>query len=520
MKILSWNVNGLRTIWPLENIFNSFESDIICIQETRISGKNDPDLERLAFVKGYHSFFSICKEKKGYSGVATFCKKETATPCDAGEGLCGETGGTKIPEVENPCPDVSCECGGSMYTEETLTKIVEEGRCVITDHRRFVLINIYAPAVSVEGRIAFKMQFLHALRAKVQALQQAGRMVVIAGDFNICPARVDSAEPIPPMSCAAWELRPSRKWLRSMLDAGRTAMVDTYREMHPNASGIFTCWSEATRGRENNYGVRIDLILMDRGLYESDVKAAAVMAHVKGSDHCPVSVEVRHESYAGLVSDLPPQFCTQFMQRFTFRQKSLLDIQMGSVPSENDKTAHRFVSLAWKTGVPDKRLLKKIRGNSQKRIAGSNAISVSREISKEKRKQSTISTFFKKKRAASKITKNNETMLERVPSAVIEESEETNQLKPKATMTLNDRNVAQNNKVATEKQREAKRNESAKAWQKILSGPPPPPLCRHKKRCIVKTVRKSGENRGKTFFSCPYPSGIGKLANCNFFQWV
>lgn len=508
MKILSWNVNGLRKMGPLDALFKSLNADILCFQETRVSGEWDPHLESLAFVKGYYSFFSVCKEKRGYSGVATFCRKGVATPVDAGEGLRSNVGGVNLNASERGnygvCRLNDCPCLGTGCPPESLLLMEDEGRCIITDHRRFVLINVYVPAVSVEGRVAFKMHFLHALEAKIIGLRNNGRHVIVVGDFNICPSRRDSAEPIPPSLLSSWEARPSRRWLRDLLNPSGFNFVDSFREAHPYAGSAYTCWSEATRARENNHGVRIDLVVMDRELFEMDFVAARIHADVKGSDHCPVSVDMTNANGTHPLPPEPPKFCTIYMSRFALRQSTLKDMLSNPASSKSDAGA----ALSQSQKSFRKSFTEKIPGMKKRPRRASSTV----QKRKAQRAQATICTFFASQ-AQGQETRTVRSALGNPQSIdgprgssagfLTSDSPGENHLEPRS-----DSNALK------------KRQETAAAWRKLLSGPAPPPLCRHGKPCVLKAVGKTGENRGRTFFSCPYPAGIGKNADCHFFQWA
>lgn len=500
MRIVSWNVNGLRKLWPLEKLFERLNGDILCFQETRVSGEWDPNLESLAFVKGYDSFFSICKQKRGYSGVATFCRKGVATPFDAGEGLTSNVGGAAVDfESDGSCGECefqNCACEHKGCPKDALSLIEEEGRCVITDHHRFVLINIYIPAVSVEGRSAFKMQFLHALRAKVDALRLNGRKVIIVGDFNICPTVMDSAEPVPKSLQEAWEQRPSRKWLAQLTSRRGPNFVDAFRKMHPTAADAFTCWSEATRARENNHGVRIDLIIMDRDLFAEDVESADIRPDVFGSDHCPVIVYLKCPEALPEIPQNPPRFCTRYMRRFSVRQKSLRDILAQG--SARERFRMEAVS-AVDSGPKSNQVRRSLTGINKTRL-GTNASAQLFGKRKSKSRQASISTFFVS------TASNGFGMTKAAPQPDSPETQE----QPRSINSIA-------GPVPTSVTR---RKETAEAWRKLLSGPPPPPLCKHGTRCVLKTVTRPGVNKGRTFFSCPYPAGVGKNADCHFFKWA
>ncbi|PXF42980.1 DNA-(apurinic or apyrimidinic site) lyase 2 [Gracilariopsis chorda] len=515
MRITSWNVNGLKSVRPLRPLFATLDSDIICLQETKISGPGDPELESMAFVEGYDSFFSICKQKRGYSGVATFCRKKIATPHDAGEGFCNSVGGASIQvsETNSQCfdqaSDAEDEAKLRLFSANTLRLVKEEGRSVITDHKRFVLINVYIPAVTVADRAEFKMKFLHALRAKVAALHSIGRKVIIVGDFNICPSLKDRAEPVPPSELVAWEQSPTRTWLRALLNTQN--MVDTFREVHPSAKHSYTCWSEATRSRENNHGSRIDLIVTSRDLFLSDVTEAAIWSHVKGSDHCPVSIQLENSHNSGICGKGVPRFCMRYMPRFAFRQQSLKSLYVRTDTNSSQRHLRYSPSKTIKVNETQE-------GNTSVQSLSKDKPGL------RKRKPQYAQTSLL---ALTKLSESNLGVCDgsRISSSLqppttlgkhASQSSANHVVEPTGVRGLHPSRPERESNAETAKRRKL----TSEAWSRILTGPPPVPRCRHGRFCVIKKVSKTGENKGRTFFSCPYPAGLGKTANCNFFQWA
>lgn len=517
MRITTWNVNGLRKLKSLQQYFEKLDSDIICIQETKLSGENDVQLESLAFVPGYHSFFSMCKMRPGYSGVATFCRKRTATPVKAGESLSDDTGGAMVASESVCTQGEGCACEGEGYSATTLQTIFEEGRCVITDHTRFVLINVYVPAVTVEHRASFKMSFLHALRAKMDVLRAVGRHVVIVGDFNICPSRIDSAERmrIATLYDSEWEQRPSRKWLSRLLRTNDGDFVDAFRELHPSRTHAYTCWSEATQARRTNYGVRIDLTVMDRDLFHSDVQTADIWPHIMGSDHCPATVNLSHSVYEKPTLYEPPPFCTRFKTRFIKRQM-LIDRFFKRLPSqESTSSALSLASQCLRTHLTPQELAplspdKSIKKKSRQR----HGTTVSEDKAKQKKQ-----LIFKPMTTTSSIAPEKHfspVPLNRVTGQQIEQPKFV-RASDAAILLTSGSQQSSKEKAGDMSERKLK---SSKAWGGLLSTLAPAPLCRHGQRSILKSVSKSGENKGRTFFSCAYPQGIGNNTKCNFFKWA
>lgn len=276
-------------------------------------------------------------------------------------------------------------------------------------------------------------------------------------------------------------------------------MVDAFRALHPNSKGTYSCWSEATRARQNNHGVRIDLIIASRRLFADDVQSASVLADVTGSDHCPVSVTLTYPVLAQDVSNTPPEFCTLYMPRFCYRQQSLKEMFAISVAAREPRhQSNNFGDGTKSTGL---------RSLGISKSSNSSGFVEKKDVKKRptRRKQTTFTKFI-------------------VPSSVESKKTDTARVAPSESCLKNE--SAENNQALFREQTQShrkvdkKRKETAKAWRELLKGPPPPPRCKHGLPCVLKTVTKSGENKGRTFFSCPYPAGIGKAANCNFFQWA
>lgn len=326
MRIVSWNVNGIRSLreyypWnrhrSLGPLLDSFDSDIICFQETKVTrDRLDADV---ALVDGYHAFFSFCKHKGGYSGVCTYVRLR-ATPVAAEEGLTCIRGG-----------GIGCHIDPSElgFSATRMRELDSEGRCMITDHGTFVLFNVYLPnAGSAEERHLFKQDYHAAFEARCKALVAAGRRVVIVGDLNCTHHPIDSCEGDRDVRMLggldAYMARPSRAWIHNMLAAGGGQFVDLFRQFHPDERGAYTCWDTRTNARETNYGSRIDYVLTDSNtaaLFSSCV----IRRDVLGSDHCPVTAEADDDALlpASAAACDPPSIATKFMPEFSGSQQKI-----------------------------------------------------------------------------------------------------------------------------------------------------------------------------------------------------
>ncbi|KAK9827629.1 hypothetical protein WJX81_000675 [Elliptochloris bilobata] len=321
MRIITWNINGLRAIikhrgfGTLSNLLDFLHADIIAFQETKVARS---ELEReFALAEGWESFFAFCRTRTGYSGVATYCRQGVAEPLAAEEGFTG----TLSKGAPGALPDSAAGSLGSCYGDlpdrfslAELEALDSEGRCVVTDHGAFVLFNVYGPAITnadtADERFAFKLRFFEALEYRMQALRAAGRRVILLGDLNIAPSPLDHCDPGP---VAEFTGRADRAWLRRLLDS---SFRDVFRMFYPDRRLAYSCWSTASGARVNNYGSRIDLILAA----DADVPPSGVWADARGSDHAPVWADV------ALPAPLPrppapPPLSTRFL--FTGTQGTL-----------------------------------------------------------------------------------------------------------------------------------------------------------------------------------------------------
>ena len=250
MKLISWNVNGIRAV-SNKGFLEWFEKespDILCLQET----KAHPDQLgfELTHPKGYHAYFSSSRVKKGYSGVVTYTKKE---PIRVLEGF-------GVEEFDR------------------------EGRAVMTEFEDFVLFNVYFPngKASTE-RLQYKLEFYEAFLKHIKDLEKEGKNVVFCGDVNTAHREIDLARPKENEDVSGF-LPVERRWIDRVMNAG---YLDSLREFYKEA-GLYTWWSLRSGARERNVGWRIDYIFLQEKL-KKKLKDAYVMPEVTGSDHCPTA---------------------------------------------------------------------------------------------------------------------------------------------------------------------------------------------------------------------------------------
>lgn len=253
MKIVSWNVNGIRACYQknLAQFIISEKPDILCLQETKAHiDQVEPSVQNL----GYSHWVWSSAIRKGYSGVATFSNRE---PMRTLKGW-----------------------GQQEYDSE--------GRIIISDFGEFDLYNIYFPnGGSGEERHLFKQQFLKDLNAHLKAKIQKGRQIILVGDYNVAHREMDVHDPVR-LSKESGFLPEEREWLTSFLNLG---FVDTFRYFHPESKNKYSWWSYREMARMQNKGWRIDYICVTQGLVNK-LKNAQILDRVEGSDHCPVVIEL------------------------------------------------------------------------------------------------------------------------------------------------------------------------------------------------------------------------------------
>ena len=248
MKLISWNVNGLRACVG-KGFFSFMEAeqpDMLCLQETKLQPEQAPQIE------GYYEYWNSA-EKKGYSGVALFSKTE--------------------PEA------VSYGLGIDEHDHE--------GRVITADYGAFYLVTVYTPNSQDElKRLDYRMRWEDDFRAYVCALDQK-KPVIICGDMNVAHQEIDLKNPKTNRRNAGFTDEERQK-MTELLAAGFT---DTFRAQNPDATGIYSWWSYRFKAREKNAGWRIDYFLVSNRLMEK-VTGTKIYTDVMGSDHCPVGLEI------------------------------------------------------------------------------------------------------------------------------------------------------------------------------------------------------------------------------------
>ena len=250
MKLLSWNVNGLRAC--LKKGFGesmaALSPDVICLQETKME-RGQAAVE----LPGYHEYWNSA-DKKGYSGTAVFTRQE---PISVAYGM-------------------------------DLDRHDHEGRLITLEYPEFYLVNCYTPnAQDGLARIDYRMEWEDDLRAYLISLDKA-KPVVYCGDLNVAHEEIDLKNPKTNRGNAGFSDQEREK-MTALLSSG---FADTLRRLHPELTGAYSWWSYRFHAREKNAGWRIDYFIVSERLMER-VENAAIHPEIMGSDHCPVSLELR-----------------------------------------------------------------------------------------------------------------------------------------------------------------------------------------------------------------------------------
>ncbi len=249
MKLISWNVNGIRACLQKDfmGFFNDADADIFCLQETKIQeGQVSLDLP------GYHQYFNYAV-KKGYSGTAIFSKKEP----------------------------LSVAYGIGMEEHD------QEGRVITLEFEEFYMVTVYTPNSKQQlERLEYRMVWEDDFRAYLHKLNES-KPVVVCGDLNVAHKEIDLKNPKTNHHSAGFTDEERGK-MTELLASG---FVDTYRHFYPDTEGVYSWWSYRFQARTKNAGWRIDYFLVSEDMKDKLV-SANIHTQVLGSDHCPVEVQI------------------------------------------------------------------------------------------------------------------------------------------------------------------------------------------------------------------------------------
>ena len=250
MKLISWNVNGLRAVMGkgFMDAFAALDADVFCLQETKLQqGQIDMDLP------GYEQYWNYA-EKKGYSGTAVFTRHKP----------------------------LSVRYGIGVEEHD------HEGRVITLDMGDFYLLTVYTPNAQRElTRLEYRMRWEDAFLAWLKKLETE-KPVVFCGDLNVAHKEIDLKNPRTNVNNAGFTPQEREK-MTTLLDSG---FIDTFRHFHPDQEGAYSWWSYMFHAREKNAGWRIDYFIASRSLV-SRLESACIHPEIFGSDHCPVELVIR-----------------------------------------------------------------------------------------------------------------------------------------------------------------------------------------------------------------------------------
>ena len=249
MKLISWNVNGLRACLQkgFLEYFQGEDADVFCLQETKLqAGQHDLELP------GYHQYWNYA-EKKGYSGTALFTKQEPLSV----------TYGIGVPEHD------------------------QEGRVITAEFEKYYVIVVYVPNAQRElTRLAYRMEWEEAFLSYVKGLD-AKKPVIYCGDLNVAHQEIDLKNPKTNHKNAGFT-DEERGCFTKVLANG---FVDSFRYLYPEMKDAYSWWSYMGNARAKNVGWRIDYFVVSEKL-KNEIKDAKIHPNVMGSDHCPVELDI------------------------------------------------------------------------------------------------------------------------------------------------------------------------------------------------------------------------------------
>ncbi|SHH56277.1 exodeoxyribonuclease-3 [Clostridium collagenovorans DSM 3089] len=249
MKLISWNVNGLRACVQkgFLEFFKEIDADIFCIQESKLQqGQIDLQLE------GYNQYWNYA-EKKGYSGTAIFTKEK---PLSVSYGI-------NIEEHD------------------------KEGRVITLEFEKFYMITVYTPnSQQALARLEYRMKWEDDFQSYLKALEK-NKPVIVCGDLNVAHKEIDLKNPKSNRKNAGFTDEEREKFTK-LMDSG---FIDTYRYFNPDKEGVYSWWSYRFNARKNNAGWRIDYFCVSQVLKDK-LLSAEIHCDVLGSDHCPVELTI------------------------------------------------------------------------------------------------------------------------------------------------------------------------------------------------------------------------------------
>ncbi len=249
MKLISWNVNGIRACVQKGfcDFFNEVDADIFCIQESKLqAGQIELNFE------GYEQYWNYA-QKKGYSGTAVFTKTKP----------------------------INVTYGIGMEEHD------QEGRVITAEYEKFFLVTVYTPNSQNElARLPYRMTWEDDFLEYLKRLEES-KPVIVCGDLNVAHKEIDLKNPKTNQMNAGFTIEERNKFTE-LLDQG---FIDTFRHFYPDLTDMYSWWSYRFKAREKNAGWRIDYFLVSKSL-EDKLLSAKIHTEVLGSDHCPVELEI------------------------------------------------------------------------------------------------------------------------------------------------------------------------------------------------------------------------------------
>ena len=509
----------------VDSLLDSLGADVVALQECKLTSRGDLSPE-IACPSGWDSYHAVCgdaqggaipgqtgrgRAKTGYAGVAVYVRVEKRVVA-AEEGV---TGALTSPE-RLARGDAVGHYGrmSDTFDRARMLELDSEGRCVLVDFGAYVLLNVYVPSLSSddEERGRFKLDFLSAVEIRYRALLDAGRKVVLCGDWNVSYGVIDSAVAVEEklLDEDLLERNASRQWLRAQVSGGggttgadREPLVDVFRRDYPSVRGAYTCWNVSAGAQLTNYGSRIDYFLCDEVTAATVARCGIAPKH-EGSDHAPVFITIRTGSECSLAeAEIDGKFVIALASSACVatagRQARLTDtfFKAGAGAPTDVWGSTETVGCS-------------VNGTTSGSLGDGDGLARSQPaVGGLKRKHggggvgggASIKSFFGPKDGGTRPT----------PAASAEINPHPDVPGDYATRDVPAR-VPSSAPTAS--------LETVAAWKAIQKRMAPPRCRGHGLPCKVRTV-KEGPNKGRGFFCCPKPKGMkgDKNADCGFFQW-
>lgn len=254
MKIISWNVNGIRAVAKKDFFkdFKKMDADILCLQETK--AQNDQVAETLEPIEGYH-IFSNSAIKKGYSGTAIISKTKPL--------------------------NVSSDMGIAEHDTE--------GRVLCAEYDKFFVVDVYVPNSGSDlKRLDYRQDWDQAFFNYLKNLEKS-KPVIVCGDFNVAHKAIDLARPKPNYNKSAGYMQEEIDGMDRFTEGG---FIDSFRHFHPEETDKYSWWSYRAGARGKNVGWRIDYFLVSEA-FIPQIDSAYILNDVMGSDHCPIGINLK-----------------------------------------------------------------------------------------------------------------------------------------------------------------------------------------------------------------------------------